>query len=168
MSARVPQCLTLRDIEFIYAAYSAEGEGELEQLPSLNYRYNDHLESILMLPKAGFGETQFYPTVAEQGAVLFYEIIKQHPFFDGNKRMACLILFTFLYLNNVWIQLSNDQLYTLAQTVACSTSEEREEQLSLIQDMITTHKAPLEDKDDKRFMGLDVGRLLNTLNPFRR
>lgn len=163
----IPYCLTLTDIEWIYAAYSEEGADDLEELPFHNL-YREDLEGILTLPQRGVGDIQFYSTLPEQGAILFYEVIKRHPFFDGNKRMACLILFTFLYLNDVWIHISNEQLYTLAHTVACSDPKERDRQLTEIQQLIEQYETPLEGKEGSRFMGLDIGRLLNTLNPFSR
>ena len=164
-----PHCLTLTDIELIFAAYSEEGADELERLPSLHCRYTDKLESILALPRAGFASVRFYNTLSEQAAVQFYEIIKQHPFFDGNKRMACLILFTFLYLNNIWIDLSNERLYTMARTVARSDPHNRDENLDWIRGMIEEHKHEIEIKESRGgFMGLDIRNMLSNLNPFKR
>jgi len=168
MSPQSPICLSLHDVECIYAAYSREGARDLEDLPSLNYRYDAELEGILVLPKAGMKNTLFYPSLPEQGAVLFYEVIKQHPFYDGNKRMACLILFTFLYLNDGWLNLSNNQLYTMAHTVACSDPEDRDSHLSWLQTVIAENKVTLEGKEGQGFRGFDIGRWLNTLNPFSR
>lgn len=43
-------------------------------------------ESAVQSPTAGFGETEFYPTIFEKAAALMRAIVQNHPFVDGNKR----------------------------------------------------------------------------------
>ncbi|HEY1383573.1 MAG TPA: type II toxin-antitoxin system death-on-curing family toxin [Dongiaceae bacterium] len=55
------------------------------------------LESALARPldRAGYDD----PDIAELAAVYAIEIVRNHPFVDGNKRTAFAALFTFLALN---------------------------------------------------------------------
>ena len=56
------------------------------------------LESALAQPRATFGD-DLYPTLAHKAAALAYSLALNHPFVDGNKRVAHAALETFLVLN---------------------------------------------------------------------
>jgi len=45
-------------------------------------------------------------------------MIKNHPFQNGNKRIAVATLFYFLYKNKKWIKVDNQELYNFARWVA--------------------------------------------------
>lgn len=47
-----------------------------------------------------FDGEDVYPTVAEKAANLLYFIIKDHPFYDGNKRIGALLFIVFLTIND--------------------------------------------------------------------
>jgi death-on-curing protein len=47
---------------------------------------------------------RLYPTLVATAAILFYLMIKNHPFQNGNKRIAITTLLTFLYNNNKWLR----------------------------------------------------------------
>ena len=47
-------------------------------------------------------------------------MIKDHPFQNGNKRIAVATLLYFLFSNGWWISVSNDTLYEFARSVAGS------------------------------------------------
>lgn len=57
------------------------------------------LESAMALPQQGFGDVEFYPTLAEKAAILGFAIILNHPFLDGNKRTGFLAMEMFLLIN---------------------------------------------------------------------
>jgi len=56
------------------------------------------LESALARPlnRAGYGD----PDIAEQAAIYAIGIVRNHPFVDGNKRTAFVVLETFVRLNS--------------------------------------------------------------------
>ena len=56
-------------------------------------------DSALASPRAGFGNTDAYPTLLEKGAVLVEHLARNHPLPDGNKRAAFLTLWLFMELN---------------------------------------------------------------------
>ena len=68
------------------------------------------LESALESAYAGFGDMEFYPTVAEKGARLGYSLISDHAFIDGNKRVGMLCMLVFLELNGVSVNCTNDDI----------------------------------------------------------
>ena len=57
------------------------------------------LESAVAQPRATFAGTELYPSLAEKAAALGYSLGLNHPFVDGNKRVAHAALETFLILN---------------------------------------------------------------------
>ena len=59
----------------------------------------DEFEGILRTIYQSFAGEEMYPTVEEKAANLLYFIIKDHPFFDGNKRIGALMFVMFLTMN---------------------------------------------------------------------
>jgi death-on-curing protein len=49
-------------------------------------------ESALAAPFASFGGEDFYPDPAERAAILCSRLVRNHPFPDGNKRIALLAM----------------------------------------------------------------------------
>lgn len=90
------------------------------------------LNSALNLPKATFDATDLYPQLTDKAAVLFYTLIKNHAFENGNKRIATATLFVFLGLNDYWLTCGTEKLSQLAIKVAGSAPEEREKKLQSI------------------------------------
>lgn len=63
-------------------------------------------------------------------------MIKNHPFSNGNKRIAVTTLFVFLALNGKWIEVSNQELYNFAVWVASSPPQVMEQTVEAIQSFI--------------------------------
>lgn len=64
------------------------------------------LESAVAQPKATFGGSDLYPTLAEKAAALCLALVQGHPFVDGNKRVGHAAMETFLVLNGTEIDAS--------------------------------------------------------------
>jgi death-on-curing protein len=76
------------------------------------------LESALENAFAGFGELEFYPTKEEKGARLGYELISNHAFVDGNKRIGMYVMLTFLQVNGIDLECSNEEVVRVGLAVA--------------------------------------------------
>ncbi len=48
------------------------------------------LESAVAQPLGAFGAQDLYPSLVEKAAALAYSLVSNHPFVDGNKRVAPL------------------------------------------------------------------------------
>ncbi len=71
------------------------------------------LESALAVPKATmFGEL-LHPTIYEQAAAYLFHLVKNHPFVDGNKRVGLGVALTFLGMNGLWVESTNEALVQL-------------------------------------------------------
>lgn len=65
-------------------------------------------------------------SISEQAFILFYSLIKNHPFRNGNKRIAVIALLVFLSINGKWLEIKPRVLYEVALLVAESEAKERE------------------------------------------
>ncbi len=57
------------------------------------------LESALAQPRASFGGTDLHPSIHAKAAALGFSLTLNHPFLDGNKRVAHAAVEVFLVLN---------------------------------------------------------------------
>ena len=85
---------------------------------SIGLRDEGLLDSALQSAFASFGGVDFYPTKEEKGARLGYALISNHAFVDGNKRIGVYVMLTFLEVNGIRIQCTNDELVTVGLSVA--------------------------------------------------
>lgn len=85
------------------------------------------LDSALQLPRATFSSKELYPTLEAKAATLFYSLIKNHAFPNGNKRIAVAALLVFLSINDHWINVSPHELYEQAIAIATSERGQRDE-----------------------------------------
>lgn len=76
------------------------------------------LESAMGNVGATFGGEYLHQSVYEMAAAYLYGICRNHPFVDGNKRTAAAAAITFLDLNGIEIEASEDKLYDLVIGVA--------------------------------------------------
>lgn len=60
----------------------------------------DQLEALLAAIEQTFDGAPLYPSVEARAAHLLYFVIKDHPFSDGNKRIACLLFLDYLARND--------------------------------------------------------------------
>lgn len=79
------------------------------------------LESALENAFSGFGDREFYPTKEEKGARLGYTLISDHAFVDGNKRIGMYVMLTFLEVNGVRLECTNDEIVEAGLSVAAGT-----------------------------------------------
>ena len=76
------------------------------------------LESALEAAFSGFGDAEFYPTKEEKGARLGYNLISNHAFVDGNKRIGMYVMLTFLEVNGIHMDCTNDDVAKTGLAVA--------------------------------------------------
>jgi len=116
-------------------------------------KFDEHnqalLESALGNPQQTFDGQELYPTIAEKAAILYYTLIKNHSFDNGNKRTATATLLVFLYINDFWLRSDKkdeieDYLVGLAESVSNSKGDERRKEfLKEIANWLNEHMTPL-------------------------
>jgi death-on-curing protein len=78
------------------------------------------LESAVATPEASFNGTYLHGTLPEMAAAYLYHLAQNHPFLDGNKRVAAASMFLFLYMNDLELDCTEDELVELTLGVASS------------------------------------------------
>lgn len=81
------------------------------------------LESALAAPRQTMFDKDLYPDLASKAAILFFSLVKNHPFIDGNKRTGFLCLLRFLEVNGHMLNATNDELYQFTLNVATSARD---------------------------------------------
>lgn len=76
------------------------------------------LESAIETIYSTFGGVELYPTIEEKAAKLGFSLISNHAFVDGNKRIGIFIMLSFLELNGVKVEATNEDVYHLGMSVA--------------------------------------------------
>jgi death-on-curing protein len=128
--------LSLKEVE--YAAFEMARKHMTwdEPIPDFKTRYPNVLESCVATPFQTFSKKPLYKKLTGKGAMLFYLMIKNHPFENGNKRIAVMTLLVFLYLNRKWLKVSNDELYRFAVGIAAGDSKLKEQQIHYIENFL--------------------------------
>ena len=65
-----------------------------------------------------FGGEELYPTKEERGARLGYTLISNHAFVDGNKRIGMYVMLTFLEVNGIHMDCTNEDVVEAGLGVA--------------------------------------------------
>lgn len=76
------------------------------------------LDSALNAPFQTFDREELYPGLVAKASALCYGLISNHAFQDGNKRIGVLATLTFLDINGVEVEATNEDLIELGRQVA--------------------------------------------------
>lgn len=76
------------------------------------------LDSALEQPKATFGEKFLHDTIIKMAAAYGYHLCKNHPFIDGNKRIALVAMDIFLQRNGFEIVASEKETFNIIMKLA--------------------------------------------------
>ena len=93
------------------------------------------LESAVAQPRARFGGEDLYPSIAEKAAALAFSLVKNHPFFDGNKRTGYGAMLMFLSRNGHTIRAPLEEHEATFLSLAAGTVD-REEFLAWLEGVI--------------------------------
>ncbi|OGZ32225.1 MAG: hypothetical protein A3H02_00775 [Candidatus Niyogibacteria bacterium RIFCSPLOWO2_12_FULL_41_13] len=135
--------ITLAEVEYIAFRLAKELLSFHEPIPNFSTRFPNILESCLAAPFQRFYKKDAYSGLIPKAAILFYLVIKNHPFQNGNKRIAMTALFVFLYKNKKWLKVDNQELYNFAKWVAESNPKLKEETVKAAEKFIKTYMVSL-------------------------
>jgi len=109
-----------REIEFLSLAELIEIHNNQIELYGGEYGIRDIslLSSALSMPLASFDGRYLHDGLFDMAAAYIYHICQNHPFVDGNKRVALVAGLVFLDFNGVEIHDPNDELYPMMMNVA--------------------------------------------------
>ncbi len=128
--------ITVADVEYLAFRLAKEHLSFNEPIPDFSTRFPNILESCVVTPFQRFSGKSLYPSLIAKASILFYLMIKNHPFQNGNKRIAITTLLTFLLGNGKWLKADNQELYNFTVWVAQSPAEFKDQVVSAIQKFI--------------------------------
>ena len=131
--------LTIVDVEYIEHRLDKETMAWTEPIPDFSTRYTNALERSIEAPFQTFGRRQLYPGLLKKSAILFYLMVKNHPFQNGNKRIAMTTLFYFLFQNKKWLKVDNQELYNFARWVAESNAKLKNDTVRAVETFLTNY-----------------------------
>ena len=85
---------------------------------SIGVRDEALLESAIESAFSSFDGQEFCPSKEETGARLGYTLISNHAFVDGNKRIGMYVMLTFLEVNGIRLECTNEELVAVGLAVA--------------------------------------------------
>jgi len=86
------------------------------------------LESALAAPETTFGGQFLHPELEDMAAAYLYHLVRNHPFCDGNKRIALACAHLFLWANG--FMLTSDEETTEQMVVSAATGAASEEEVA--------------------------------------
>ena len=76
------------------------------------------LDSAIENAFATFDGKELYPSKEEKAARLGFALITNHAFLDGNKRIGVYVMITFLEINGISVQATNEEVAEVGLAVA--------------------------------------------------
>jgi death-on-curing family protein len=131
--------ITIADVEYLAFRLAKEHLSFDEPIPDFSTRFPNALESCVLTPFQTFSGKSLYPTLVAKASILFYLMIKNHPFQNGNKRIAITTLLTFLFVNDKWLKADTQETYNFTVWVAQSPSRFKEQVVAAIQTFVRDH-----------------------------
>jgi len=128
--------LTIAEVEYIAYELARKTMSWNEPIPEFETRFPNILESCLVTPFSTYDRKNLYRGLTAKAAILFYLMVKNHPFQNGNKRIAVMTLFSFLAKNNKWINVDTESLYRNAVWTAESPAEHKDQVVQAFENFI--------------------------------
>lgn len=131
--------LSIEEVEYIAFRLARKKMSFNEPIPDFSTRFPNMLESCIFAPFSKFGKKFLYKGLIGKASILFYLMVKNHPFQNDNKRIAMTTLFVFLFKNNKWLRVDPKELYNFAVWVAESNPRLKEETVSAVMKFLKTY-----------------------------
>ena len=129
--------LTASDVEEIHLILVNDFKTSKDPIVPPGVRDRNLLESAVFRPHTSYGMENKYPTVAMSSGALLHSVVKDHPFFNGNKRTALVSMLVLLDKNGWVFTLGQDDIYNFVIALASN---------KLIKDKLVDNK-PLADEE---------------------
>ena len=131
--------ITIKEVEYVAFRLAQEIMSFNELIPDFSTRFPNILESCLAAPFQTFGGKSPYHNLISKTAVLFYLMVKNHPFQNGNKRIAMTTLFVILHKNRKWLSVDTQELYNFTMWIAQSPPKAKDETVKATEKFLKSH-----------------------------
>ena len=131
--------LNVKEVEHIAFRLAQEMLSYNEPIPDFSSRFPNILESCVAAPFLTFSRKSLYPGLISKASILLYLMIKNHPFQNGNKRLAITTLLVFLYKNTKWIKCDIDEFYEFTVWIAESPAKSKTDTVKAVESFLKRH-----------------------------
>lgn len=129
--------ISKEELEYIAKLFSKYmKEQQYDNSSAYEVRNLGKLESSIVQPFQQIGGQDLYPTLVSKASMLYYFCIKNHPFEDGNKRMAIFALIIYLAKNGYWLETTNEELFDVTVYTAASSMKDKDETVKRIEEFV--------------------------------
>ena len=137
--------ISVSDVEYIAFRLAKARLSFNEPIPDFSTRFPGVLESCLVMPFQRFSRQALYRGLVAKASILFYLMIKNHPFQNGNKRIAITTLLVFLFNNKKWIKADAQALYNFTVWIAESPASLKDPVVKAIEKFVQDHLVGRDD-----------------------
>lgn len=139
--------ITADFVEFVHDELVAKYWSFDQPVTRNEYRDKKLIDSAVNRPFHSYGGVEFYPGLFPKAAPLFHSLVCNHSFGNGNKRTAVISVDAFLMANGMFLALTNDQMYKLANKTAVQNEKgiSSEQFLAEISKMLRQFSMPIEE-----------------------
>jgi death-on-curing family protein len=130
-----------QDDVLMWASLIAKMHVLTEYMPDTTVEWSNKIESC-------FHTTRLHPdsdNLCASAARVFYKIIQNHYFFDGNKRSAVINTYLFFLLNGYRFNIPADQLYDLSKKVAAE-KRDFEKEIKTLSEIFSRHSEQFKEE----------------------
>ena len=128
----------LIEIHDILADWFAQSE---DPISPIGVRDMGLLESAAARPFQSVGQAEAYPSIFQKSAALFHSIVNNHPFHNGNKRVALVSAQVLLDQDKYWLDHASDkEMFEFTRRAAAhELCENRNEEIELISEWLASN-----------------------------
>ncbi|MDP1760013.1 MAG: virulence protein RhuM/Fic/DOC family protein, partial [Candidatus Woesebacteria bacterium] len=134
--------LDYRDLEKIVASIKIELINKKEASEFFGQENGEKLKGLMGAIYQTFDKKELYPSIEEKSAHLLYFVIKDHPFVDGNKRIASFLFVYFLDKNKYLYRetgekkINDNALTALSLLIAVSDPKEKDKLIKIVTNLL--------------------------------
>lgn len=143
VSKKAPSILNYTDLQKSIILFKQRLAAKKEAGSLFGQEVGEKFKAVLGNIDQTFSGKALYPSLEEKAAHLFYFLVKDHPFADGNKRIGSLVFMLYLVQNNALIsaktgerKINDSALSALALLVAESRPEQKDTMVKLVVNLI--------------------------------
>lgn len=143
VSKKAPSILNYTDLQKSIVLFKQRLAVKKEAGDLFGQEVGEKFKAVLGNIEQTFAGKALYPSLEEKAAHLFYFLIKDHPFADGNKRIGSLVFMLYLVQNNALIstktgerKINDSALSALALLIAESKPEQKDIMVKLVVNLI--------------------------------
>lgn len=131
--------ISVQEAEYVAERLDQELLAFAEPASDLTTRSDGILESCLASPFFKLDKKDTHHGMIAKASILFYLMVKNYPFQNGNKRAAITTLLALLHKNGKWIRVDAQEFYSFTVWVASSPPKVKDETVKAVEKFLKAY-----------------------------